>query len=65
MIEPKEKPVINSDIDGNAFVIMGTARKALRKAGADEEYINKYTTEAQSGDYGHLLQTTMKYVEFV
>lgn len=64
MIAPKEKPVISSDIDGNAFVIMGTVRKALQRAGADKEYIDKYTTEAKSGDYDNLLCVSMEYIEF-
>lgn len=64
MIEPTHKPSIPCDIDGNAFMIMGTVHKALRKAGADQEYIDKYTKEAQSGDYDHLLRTTMDYVNF-
>ena len=51
-----------SDEDGNAFVIMGRVRKALRRAG-HEDLIEEYTKEANSGDYDHLLQTTMKYVE--
>lgn len=48
--------------DGNAFVIMGQVRYALRKAGASKEQIEEYTNESTSGDYDHLLQTAMKYV---
>jgi len=64
MIEPKTKPIIDADIDGNAFMIMGSVRKALKRAGADQEYIDKYTSEAKSGDYDHLLQVSMNFVEF-
>jgi len=63
MIEPDYKPTIDADINGNAFLIIGVASKALRKAGADEEYIKKYQEEATSHDYDHLLQTTFDYVE--
>lgn len=63
MIAPDEKPTINSDINGNAYMIIGAATRALRKAGADEEYIKKYQDEAMSADYDHLLQTTFEYVE--
>jgi hypothetical protein len=60
---PKEKPEVQlSGEDGNAFSILGATIKALRKAGADEEYIDKYQTEAMSGNYDELLQTTMGYV---
>jgi len=49
--------------DGNAFAIMGKVRRALRKHGADKEYIDKYLKEAMSGDYDNLLMVTTKYVD--
>ena len=49
--------------DGNAFAIMGTAQKVLKKAGADKEYTDKYLKEAMSGDYDHLLAITSEYIE--
>ena len=64
MIAPKTKPIINSDIDGNAFSIMGTVSNTLRRAGADKEYIDKYIKEATEGDYDDLLQVTGEYVDF-
>jgi hypothetical protein len=42
---------------------MGRVKKALRRAGADQEYIEKYLSEATSGDYDHLLVVSMEYVE--
>ena len=48
--------------DGNAFAIMGRVTRALRKAGR-EDLIEEYHKEAMSGNYTHLLQTTMKYVK--
>jgi hypothetical protein len=64
MKAPNKKPKVTLvGKDGNAFFIMGTVRQALREAGADQEYIDKYTDEAKSGDYNHLLSTTMNYVE--
>jgi hypothetical protein len=48
--------------DGNAFSIMGMVKQALRRAGADKEYIDKYLSEAMSGDYNHLLVVSMEYV---
>lgn len=50
-------------IDGNAFTILGTVRKALRRAGASSVYIEAYTAEATSGSYDHLIQTSMAYLE--
>lgn len=49
--------------DGNAFAIMGDVVVALRRAGVPEQDVSEYTTEATSGDYNHLLQTTMRWVE--
>ena len=48
--------------DGNAFLILGKAVKALKENGADKEYIDTYLNEACAGDYNHLLGVTMKYV---
>ena len=49
--------------DGNAFAIMGRVTNAMRRAGVDREIIKQYQQEAMSGDYDHLLQVTMEYVE--
>ena len=66
MIGPKNKPTVELiGQDGNAFAIMGAVSKALRKEGADREYIDKYTDEATSGDYDNLLAVTMEYVNAV
>lgn len=53
--------------EGNAFVILGRARKLTlelgsKVAGADWETIN---AEATSGDYDHLLKTIKKYFEVI
>lgn len=48
--------------NGNAFVILGKTRAAMKKAGVPKEEIEKYREEATSGDYDNLLQTTMKWV---
>lgn len=41
--------------DGNAFAILG---KAMRVAKANDMDWDKIMTEATSGDYDHLLQTS-------
>lgn len=48
--------------DGNAFAILARVRRALREGGRSD-LIPEFTKEATSGDYDHLLQTCMKYVE--
>lgn len=50
-------------IDGNAFSIMGYVRKAMRKEGKSSEEIEKYTEDAKSSDYNHLLVVSMEMVE--
>jgi hypothetical protein len=46
--------------DGNAFAIMGRARRALRREGRDD-LIDAFTKECTSGDYNNLLATCMRY----
>jgi len=49
--------------DGNAFLILGKVQKALREGGVSDEEVKQYYEEATSGDYNHLLRTTMEWVE--
>ena len=61
---PETKPTVKLiGHDGNAFSIMGCVKQALKRAGADKEYIDEYLNKATSGDYYHLLAVTMGYVE--
>jgi len=63
MKAPKEKPTVKLiGEDGNAFRILVAVKRALKKTGADQEYIDQYREEAMSGDYDNLLAVTMKYV---
>ena len=48
--------------DGNGFMILGVVRRALQKAGY-HDLAAEYLEEATKGNYDHLLQTTMEYVE--
>lgn len=48
--------------DGNAFMIMGKVAKALKRGG-HPELVDEFYKEASSGDYDHVLQTCMEYVE--
>ncbi len=48
--------------DGNAFFIIGRVTKALKRAGATPEQVKEFTTDVMSGDYDHVLQTCMKWV---
>ncbi|WP_461365998.1 hypothetical protein [Candidatus Darwinibacter acetoxidans] len=49
--------------DGNAFAILGRVKRALEQGGVPQAEINQYFKEATSGDYNHLLATTMEWCE--
>ena len=51
------------DEDGNAFMVLGRVRKAMRRANVPYEEIEAFYKEATSGNYDHMLQTVMKTVE--
>lgn len=51
--------------DGNAFAVLGNVQRAMRKAKVSQEQISEFMTEATSGDYDHLLQTCMKWVDVI
>jgi len=48
--------------DGNAFAILAAVVKGLKKAGASPVEIDEFQQEAMSGDYDHLLQVCMRWV---
>lgn len=58
--EPRAEVQLTGE-DGNGFFIVGRAMSAMHKAGYNKAIIEAYMEEALSGDYDHLLQTTMKY----
>lgn len=49
-------------MDGNAFMIMARVSSALRKAGVSQEEIDEYRRESKSGNYDHLIQTALHWV---
>jgi len=51
-----------TSIDGNAFSIMGTVKKALQRGGVSKEEIEKYISESTSGDYDNVIITAMKWI---
>jgi hypothetical protein len=48
--------------DGNAFFILGTVQRALKRGGATSEQVTEFMADATSGDYDHLLQTVVAWV---
>lgn len=51
-----------STADGNAFAILGKVMSALRQGDVPDEEVALFMEEAKSGDYDHLLQTCMSWV---
>ena len=49
--------------DGNAFAVLGKVQRELRHGGATPEQVAEFHAEATSGDYDHLLQTVMRWVQ--
>lgn len=47
--------------DGNAFAILGRARRACRKANVGPDVYAEYQAAATAGDYDHLLATTVEW----
>lgn len=50
-----------TSIDGNAFSIIGTCIKEMKKAKLSAEEQKAFGDEAMSDDYDHLLKTVMKW----
>lgn len=51
-----------TNIDGNAFSVMGAVAKAIRKSGGTEADVKEYQDAAMSGDYNNLLRVSMEYI---
>ena len=63
-MKTKRKPALQlSGEDGNAFSIIGRAIRALKDAGYSAAEVEEYRKDAMSGDYDHVLQTTMKWCD--
>ena len=62
-----ENPKYDIDVqltggDGNAFAIMATVSRALRRAGVDKKDVDAYMAESMSSDYNNLLRVAMRWV---
>lgn len=65
MNKPKYPNIhVSTDIDGNAFAILGKVAAALRSNKVSQQEIDEFFEEATSGDYDHLLRTVMSWVSF-
>lgn len=50
-------------LDGNGFAIMGRVVKALAENNVSKKEQRVFMDECMSGDYDHLLQTCIKWVD--
>ena len=57
---PKPRVQLSGE-DGNAFSIIGSVSKALRRAGAPAETLKAFQDEATGGDYDGVLRAAAKY----
>jgi hypothetical protein len=48
--------------DGNSFSIIGRVTKQLRRGGVSKTERDRFTKEATSGDYSHLIGTVFDWV---
>lgn len=74
LLEERKRPMATKEIrfpeievqltgeDGNGFAILAAVRKAMRRGGCSKEDWEAFMDEATSGDYDHLLQTCMAWV---
>ena len=62
-VKHPEVTVKLSGEDGNAMSIIGRTRRAMRRGGVPDAELEAFTKEAMSGDYDHVLQTVMNWVE--
>lgn len=49
--------------DGNAFFILAKVVLELQKAGVSKQEVKEFLDEAKAGNYDHLLQTVMRWVD--
>jgi len=60
----EEKPTVKLiGNDGNALSVLGSCRRAARKAGWSNEKWQKVQDEMLSDDYDNVLNTAMRYFE--
>lgn len=52
-------------VNGNTFSIMGYVTDNMRRMKFTKQEQDKYVAEAMSGDYDHLIQVSMKYIDLI
>lgn len=62
MVKYPEIEVQLTGNDGNAYAIMGSVRRALKRAKISSDEIDEYVKQSMSGDYDNLLRVAMSWV---
>ena len=62
-MKTKKVKLALEECNGNAFVLLGRFGKEAKRQGWTDAEMAKVTEEAKSGNYDHLLQTLLDYVE--
>lgn len=62
MVKYPEIEVQLTGNDGNAYAIMGSVRRALKRAKISADEIDEYMKQSMSGDYDNLLRVAMSWV---
>lgn len=62
MVKYPEIEVQLTGNDGNAYAIMGSVRRALKRAKISSDEIDEYMKQSMSGDYDNLLRVAMSWV---
>lgn len=52
-----------TELNGNAFALMGSFSKQAKREDWTKEEIESVLEECRNGDYDHLLRTLMDYTE--
>lgn len=63
MTQTKRLPVDLSEVEGNAFFIIGALRRAARRANWTDAEIEDMTHRLKAGDYDNLVRVAMEYCE--
>jgi len=64
--QPKyPQAVVHLTLTENAFEIMGTVQKALRRAGASAAELSQYSMDSMTGDYDNLIRQVHRWVTVV
>lgn len=50
-------------VNGNAYCVMGYVQTAMREVGMSKEEMKKYSQNAMSGDYNHLLSVSIDMID--